>query len=194
MAPQITELFNQWRENPRLRFGVLIIIVVIAIYIFLSLEDIREKQEVEYNQEIERYQRMLVIAEQRFWPERAAQARSQRVQLQAGLWRAESPGLAQAALQSWLKQKLHKFKLDSIKYDVGAVKPVPGLNYIWQVPAHLKGVLQLEQLIDLLSLIELNKDLVRIEQLEIHRSKKAFRLDLAIAAYSLAFEKAGESD
>ena len=47
MAPQITELFNQWRENPRLRFGVLIIIVVIAIYIFLSLEDIRENQEVE---------------------------------------------------------------------------------------------------------------------------------------------------
>ncbi|MEA1889029.1 MAG: hypothetical protein U9N50_04515 [Pseudomonadota bacterium] len=194
MASQISELFNQWRENPRLRFGVLIMIVIVAIYVFLFLEDIREKQEVEYQQEIERYQRMQAIAEQQYWPERAEQARSQRVQLQTGLWRAESQGLAQAALQSWLKRKLHKLKLDTIKYDVAAVKPVPGINYIWQVPAHLKGALQLEQLIELLSLIELNKDLVRIEQLEIHRSKTAFRLDMAIAAYSLAFEKAGESD
>lgn len=190
---RLSESVIQFRENPRLRMGVWIIAVILLVYGYSLMTDYRTALEEVFRQEMQHNQRLQRIAEQQYWPEQAEQARARLVQLQAGLWRADSRGLAQADIQGRLNQQLRQLKLENIKYDVEAVKDVPGVRDVWQVSVALKGIVQRSQLIELLKQIELNDRLVVIRQLDIKRGNSGSRISMVITAYFLASQNAAKA-
>ena len=187
MQLQASEIVSEWKQNPRLRIGGWLSIAIIAVYGLLLLGDVSEAMIVDYQQDLARLQRIQGVQQQDDWPDRAQQARAQLVQLQAGLWRAESRGLAQASIQSWMNRQL---KFEHVRHEVEPAKAVSLGGGLWKVTAELKGAIQRHELIELLKRLELNKQLLRVDQLDIKQSRNADRMSMIISAYFIVAESA----
>jgi len=115
--------------------------------------------------------------------ERAEQARAARVELEGLLWRAETPGLARADLQSWLRRKQHYLKLDALQAQVENPEKVSALESVWEVKGQLRGNLTISQVIQLLESLELNPQQLRIRELRAHRRGPLTNLELVFIAH-----------
>jgi hypothetical protein len=191
MKQQIDELWSTMQENIRLRMGAWLILAIVTFYALLLVDDYQDNMANDYQQVLKRYQRVQDIKEQGYWPERAAQARSTVVQLQSGMWQADSSALAQANIQTWLTQKIARHKIENLKQNVVPAKEVASMPGVWKVSAELKGAISRFQLIKLLRDIELNSKLLSVEQLEVKGNKDVQRLSMLVSAYFLVAQPAG---
>jgi hypothetical protein len=179
----LQQLSLQWRQNPRLRVGVLLVCVILAGYGVLLLGDYRDQLQEGTTSQGLRLQKMQTLGKQAYWPERAEQARAQLIRFEALLWKAESKGLAQATLLSWFNRELGRIDLQDLEVDTELAHEVPGGKGIWQVTANLDGVVDRAQLVKLLGLLELHDQLITLEQVKISRVRTGFRLQLQLRAW-----------
>ena len=100
------QLLSQLRENPRLRWGLWSIAAILWLYGILLMRDALQENTVQYESALKRAVALQAKGGEKAWLERAEQARLLRVELDGRLWRAATPGLAQAAFQDWLNQSL----------------------------------------------------------------------------------------
>lgn len=98
----IDNLLNQLRNNPRLRWGVALIIGIFWLYGILLLRETLQEQEQQHRAAAQSVSRLRAQLAQPEWTARVVPAKTMAVQLEGRLWQAPTSGLAQAAFQDWL--------------------------------------------------------------------------------------------
>lgn len=119
-------LTQSLRDNPRLRWGVALIVGLFWLYGILLLQedlDERNRQRIAVAQT---NARMQAQAAQPEWTTRHIPAKTLTVQLESQLWRAPTPGLAQAAFQDWLNTTLQQAGVAKLQVTVTVMQDGPG--------------------------------------------------------------------
>ena len=131
---------EEWRSNPRLRWGAAIAAAIGFLYLCLVLADWRRELHEEYQQRTLQLYKMTELAGQEQWLGRAQSAQALEKALQAEVPNAATIGLAQAEVQTFVRQLINAFgrRLSSDARPPAEVTGQPGL---WRIPVTLRGVL-----------------------------------------------------
>jgi hypothetical protein len=117
----LANFLNQLRDNPRLRWGVLMIIGIFWLYGVLVLRDDLQEQTLQQRTVVQSIARLRVQLTQTQWMARLTPAKVLSVQLEGKLWQAPTSGLAQAAFQDWLNATLLKAAIANPQISVTVV-------------------------------------------------------------------------
>ncbi len=177
------ELTEQWQASSRLRWGVGLVAIILALYGLLLLSDFRHTRAEEYLASSTRLQTLMAAKDDRDWPQYSQQIQSLLVKWQSILWSVESKGLAQAELQSWLNKLFARLQLEHVTFDVTAARRVNDYSSVWAVSAEIEGGLQLGELLELLNSVENHAKLLRFEQVSLRRAGNGYRLKTLLTAY-----------
>ena len=181
---------QQWRDTPRLRLGVVLITLILIGNGLLSLNDYRNHLIEDYDLQHAKLLKLHHIQQQTGWKEKAEQIKNLRMQYENSLWRAETRGLAQANVQTWLHEKLRQLQLTNLEVTGAKLQTQTAVPEVWQVVVEVKGTLYDSQLLDLLNQIEQNPKLMHIEQLQINRDlQDLLRINFQVSSYFQAVDK-----
>lgn len=163
---QIRELKRQLETSPWLKWAGVAIALLLAAFALQSMEGWRadrQKAAIEAEQNL---RRILSLKGQDAWLEREKNARQLRDALKAQLPGVSTPGMAQAALQSWLRNITAGFESkQNMTIRVNRSGPVDGMPDVIRVNAALNGALSPRQSLGLLRQIENSPNLVVVETL-----------------------------
>jgi len=102
----LNNILSQLRDNPRLRWGIALIVGIVWLYALLLLRDDLQEQNLQYRTAGQVVGQLRVKLATPEWKARAVSARVLAVQLEGRLWQAPTSGLAQAGFQDWLNAAL----------------------------------------------------------------------------------------
>ncbi|MDE2407746.1 MAG: hypothetical protein KGL91_07780 [Xanthomonadaceae bacterium] len=173
---------DEWRSNPRLRWGVLAAAVVAFLYLCLVLMDWRSALHMQYQQRTLQLYKMDALAGQEHWLGRAQNAKAAEKALQAEIPNAATIGLAQAEAQTMVRQLMTAFgnKLTSEARPPAEVTGQPG---VWKIPVTLRGVLSQPQMLEILRKLESSDRLVTVEEFSFTFVQGLPNMSLTLAAY-----------
>lgn len=163
LPAQFQPLLAEWRANPRLQVAGWLILGILLLYFALVFSDLQDEMASEYRAAQQRLQKMQSLSGQSFWLQRARDAHTTRLALEAGLEQADTLGLAQASMQTWLQQILSGYG--------GAVRISPGTpsrvkasqDSLWRIPMTIAGTLPPRDVLTILQQLESRKQLITIE-------------------------------
>ena len=191
----LNNFFNQLRNNPRLRWGIALIIGIAWLYAVLLLRDSLQEQTQQHRSAAQNITRLRVQLAQPEWAERVAPAKVMAVQLEGKLWQAATPGLAQAALQDWLNAELLKVGINKPQINVTVLEETPVNNPspnqetgaatpadLWKIKAKLSFETTPASLMDFLSQIELYEKQVVVGGLTL-RKEPTPRAEMELFGY-----------
>lgn len=170
------------RHNTRLRLGLWLILTIVLSYSVLLLSDQETALLAEYQAAATRLQQVEQVIAQPQWPQRAQAMREQLVRLESTLWQANTEGLAQASLQSWLENQARVLQVQSPTVRVDPPIDLPELS-AWQVKAQLEGDFEQAKLYDLLLAIAQAPQQLVIERLEASQLSRTPRFQMIVVAY-----------
>lgn len=185
----------QVRSNPRLRWGLWVILGIFWFYIILVLRDVLQEKQDKYHSVAQSVSRLNAQLAQPEWVTRAGAAKTMAVQMESRLWQAPTSGLAQAAFQDWLKTTLAQAGLNQPVLTVtspdsatstGTTAANPAVSPptdLWKVRATLSFEFNPENFITLMNKIEFGEKLVSIETLSIRKEPAPPRVDMQLIAY-----------
>ena len=124
----LKNLFNELRQKPRLRWGVVLIIATLWLYGVLWLRDEVQQATQQHRSTTMSVARLRTQLTQTEWPERVAPAKTLAVQLEGRLWQAATAGLAQAAFQDALNAAMTKAGVARAQISVAVVDDAPPAN------------------------------------------------------------------
>lgn len=159
------ELRTQWAGNRRLRWGLLVIVGMLWIQGLLVARDVARglrEQTVTLREDIERMQ---PLARSKAWPGRADDARQQLGALRSMVWPENDRGLAEAAMQDWVRAVASKGGL--VIRDLAVVRPAAAATAASAplLPAGVQPVrLRLSVELKRLALLAFLSELARNEQ------------------------------
>ena len=205
----LANFFNQLRDNPRLRWGVLLIIGIFWFYGVLVLRDDLQEKTQQQRTVVQSIARLRTQLAQTEWAARLIPAKVLAVQLEGKLWQAPTSGLAQAAFQDWLNATLLKASISNPQISVtvvddaltgpttnstssastpnsdpGAVATTPA--DLWKIKAKLSFELGVTAASDVLARIESNEKQVVVGALNV-RKEPSPRVEMELFAF---FQKA----
>ncbi|MEZ5671345.1 MAG: hypothetical protein R3E08_02790 [Thiotrichaceae bacterium] len=166
-------LIKELRNNARLRIGLGFIAIILASYIFLLLDEYRQKLQTEHQAQVKRLAQLEGVTRQTEWTQRASDARALMVELQDKLWRANSKGLAQANLQAWLDSQIKAAAITETRLTMESTVDSTKYENLWQVTAQINGNFTASSLDTLLLAFAKNPQWVMVDRLEIYRTKPA---------------------
>lgn len=114
IAPALKPYLAEVRSNPRLRWGLWLIVATLWFYGVLVLRDEVPRQTDAYRAVTKKLARTQVVAAQTEWPARRDEARAAGIEYENRLWHATTSGLAEASFRDWLAQ---------VAQDSGAGRP-----------------------------------------------------------------------
>ena len=128
-AMKLRGMREEWRSNPRLRWGALAAAAVLFLYLCLVLMDWRNALHADYQQRTLQLYKMSALSGQEHWLGRAQNAKAAEKALQAEIPNAATIGLAQAEAQTMVRQLMTAFgnKLTSEARPPAEVTGQPGL-------------------------------------------------------------------
>lgn len=181
-SARVRQMREEWRSNPRLRWGVAAIAVIALLYLVLVLLDWRRQLHEEYQQRTLQLYKMAALAGQEHWSVRAQSAQNLQKSLQAEIPRAATIGLAQAEVQTTIRQILNAFgpKLSSESRPPVQVPSQPGL---WRVPVTIRGILAQAQLMEILRRIESSDRLFVVDEFQMSFVQGQPNITLTAVAY-----------
>ncbi len=109
---------SQLRGNPRLRWGIALIVGIFWLYGILLLRDSLQEQTQQHRAAAQSLSRLRAQLAQPQWTTRVTPAKVMAVQLEGKLWQAATPGLAQAAFQDWLNASMVKAEIGKSQISV----------------------------------------------------------------------------
>lgn len=172
---------RQFRNNPRLRVGIYMILMIGLLYALLMAGDWQNRLEADFVEKSVRLARLEAVAGQSRWPTIASAARASVVQTEILLWKANSPGLAKASVQNWMNRQLKKNGIDTARVNIEDAFEVKDCQGIWQVSATLEIPFLPKEFLAFIAMIEKERGIV-VEQLDISRSKRS-KLGLGLKIY-----------
>jgi hypothetical protein len=105
---QISELRSQWAGNSRLRWGLLVIGGILGAQGLLLVGDAAQAWREQTSSLRDEIDRVRPLMRDKLWPGRADDARQQLDALRSMLWQASDVGLAEAAMQDWVRTSAGK--------------------------------------------------------------------------------------
>lgn len=170
--------------NRRLQVGVLLIAAILLLYLWLLAGDWRTAAERDLAAARQRLQRIESLVGQDVWLERAAAAADLADALDAQVPAIDTPGLAQASVQTWARE-LTAAHGEAVRVQSDAPTRIPGSD-IWRVPMTLSGALPPRSVLQLIQRIESHAQLRTIEQATlVNRANQTFSLTV-VAFYRIA--------
>lgn len=191
----IDDFIKQLRDNPRLRWGVALIVGLFWLYAILLLRETLLEQEQQHRATAQSISRLRAQLAQPEWAARVAPAKIMAVQLENGLWQAPTSGLAQAAFQDWLnaamagagvtRPQISVTMIDEIvantpnqNQDSGTTTPAD----LWKIKAKLSFGFNAETLLKLMSQIENHDKQITVGALNA-RKEPFNQVDLELYGY-----------
>lgn len=181
MTPALTEIYNELKNNTRLRIGLWLIIAILCAYGLSFLNNHIEQAERNYTQSHLKLAKLEAIAQQNEWLDYEKQALVIKKQLTDKLWVTESEGLAKADFHTWISQLIDKTKIPEPRFKIAEVMPIEEQD-IWKVSVRLNGLFNAKAINQLLLEIHNFPKLVVIERFDV-RNKKDLRFYTIISAY-----------
>lgn len=186
MPAALAPLVAQWNANARLRVGVGVIAAILVVYLVLVGLDLRAARATHLAERQAHLQRIEALSGQDAWLGRAAAAATLRKALDAQVPSAGTTGLAQAGVQTWMRQ-LTAAMGTGVGARTQAVEQVPGTD-LWRIPVEISGPMQPRAVLQLMQQIERYPSLTVIEQVQVlNRENRTFSLT-AVAYYRIATE------
>lgn len=173
---------EEWRSNPRLRWGVAAVAAIALVYLLLVLVDWRRELHDEYQQRTLQLYKMAALAGQEGWSVRAQSALTMEKSLQAEIPSAGTIGLAQAEVQNTIRQILNAFgpKLSSDSRPPVQVRSQPGL---WRIPVTMRGLVGQAQLLEILRRIESSDRLIVVDEFQLGFVQGQPNITMTVVAY-----------
>jgi hypothetical protein len=175
----------EWRNNPRLRIGIGLVVLILLFYAGSSLLEWRQSLARRCRDAADRLEHVESLVNQTAWDNRLEAAKATVVHLEDRFWRADSRGLAQAMIQNWIDDIMSKQEGEAVRVHVERAQDLNRIDGVWQVSATVESVIETDRIPALLRSIETHDRLVTIEQLNLINTDRA-RLTLGLRAYFLA--------
>ena len=172
----MAQVQQELAKNPRLRLGLAVIGVILAVYCALLLIDLRGRLHEHYVERRQYLQKLRQMASQDEWPLRAVSAAQMRKALEAEIPEVASVGLAQAGAQSWARDMaaVHGSAVQVQAQEPQEVEEQPGLM---RVPIILSGALPPKAVLNIIQQVEKRGSLAVIEQaMLLNRENQTFQV------------------
>jgi hypothetical protein len=179
---KFSAFLEQWKQNTRLRVGVWVIFGILLIYALLTLRDFRGTVERDYEALADRVRRLETLAQEEGWADRVRKAESVRVQVEGRLWQADSRGMAQAKIQTWLDD-MAKLTPEDLRTKVEDAREMEGHEGLWVVDARIEARFNAARFLALLRNMESHPQLVTVEQLIIQTRGRKPHFVMVFKAY-----------
>lgn len=137
----LAQLQAQWRENPRLRYGGMVIIAILGVQGLLMLSDRVHARRAAYAADLQMLSRLEGLRKETVWLARAKAASAQLDAVTEQIPEVAGKGMAQAESQAWLTALAAEQKLGEPRIKVEDTVEVEGYPELWQVVARLEGTL-----------------------------------------------------
>ena len=176
-------LKRQIDAAPWLKWAGALIALLLAFFIVQGLETIRvERQKAAIETELN-LRRILALKGQDVWFEREKSSLKLRDSLRAQLPNVATPGMAQAALQTWLRSLTSGFTTaNNVTIRVNSAGAVENMKGVLRVNAAVNGNLSPRQALNLFRQIENSPNLIVIETITL-QSEAPGTLNFTINAY-----------
>lgn len=178
----LQSLRRQVDAAPWLRWAALAIAMLAAALALQALDKLRverQKAGIEAEQDL---RRILALKGQDVWVAREKSARLLRDSLKAQLPEVNTPGMAQAALQNWLRNITSNFDAQNVVIRLNRTAPLESMPEVLKVNAALSGNLSPGQALALIRRIESAPNLVVVETMAL-QSDSSNTLHLTVNAY-----------
>lgn len=178
----LQSLKRQVDAAPWLRWAALAIAVLVAALALQALDNLRverQKAAIEAEQDL---RRILALKGQDVWVAREKSAGLLRDSLKAQLPEVNTPGMAQAALQNWLRNITANFEAQNVVIRLNRTAPLESMPEVLKVNAALNGSLSPGQALALIRRIESAPNLVVVETMAL-QSDSSNTLHLTVNAY-----------
>ena len=186
-APLVAEFRNQWDGNPRFRWLLFAVGVVLLIYLVLVADDMRLAAVEDYQRIAQREAKLSALAqsEDADFAAYLAQERESQKLLRETLWLASSEGLAGAEFQAWLRRVAGLGEIENLRLDVSDVRPVTGMKQpVWRLEAEFNGIVTPDNARRVMGLIARSQRLVFVERLA-YVPSRGNRLSVQLVAFFL---------
>jgi hypothetical protein len=182
LAERIAQMRSEWTGNPRLRLGASAILVILVVYVLMVLADWRISLHEQYQQRTLQLYKVQALAGRNDWLLRAENARALDKALQSEIPHAATIGLAQAEVQTWMRQIMQAFgpKMSSESHPPVPVAGEPGL---WRIPITIRGLVSVQQLQEILRRIESADRLTVVDNMTVTMIRETPNVSLTAAAY-----------
>ena len=161
----LADFIKQLRDNPRLRWGIALIVGIFWFYAILLLRDTLQAENLQHRAAAQAIVRLKEQLAQPEWTARVTPAKIMAVQLEGRLWQAPTSGLAQAAFHDWLTATMVKAAVTRSQITVTVIDEAvantadaPGTTTtpadVWKIKAKLGFDFSAPTLMDFLNRIE----------------------------------------
>lgn len=174
---------EQIRGNPRLRRALPVVVVLMLAFVWQGLESLKTSAQKRAIAEEADLRRISALQGQTTWFERADKAEATLAYLRSEIPAATTPGMAQAATQTWLRGIATVVpNQDTVRVTVDSASEVAELPGVLRVKATVSGRASPRQALTLVRQIEESKNLAVIETANI-RGDENNLFNLSINAY-----------
>ena len=180
LIKQLQPIKKEWEANPRLRFGVWIVLIVLSLEVINQAADWRASQQDSYQQTAQRLSRMQALQGQTVWQKRVISSQASLEKMQERLWRTTSASLARADVQAWLKQRIADSGISKFTMSVLPLtsSELPG---VLELHASVSGTYTPASIAKLLYELESSSSMVVVSYLDlVNRRHQLFRLELLV--------------
>lgn len=191
----MNNFLKQLRDNPRLRWGIILIVGIFWLYLIVLLQESLEEQVRQHHTAAQSAARMRAQLVQSEWADRVAIAKTLALQLEQRLWQAPTSGLAQAAFQDWLNTTSTQAGIVSPQITVSviddAVAKTPNENDgtdnitptdLWKVTAKLSADFSTATFLSLMNLLENHEKQIIVNSLNL-RKEPTPRIEIELLGY-----------
>ncbi len=178
----LQSLKRQVDAAPWLRWAGLAIAVLVAALALQALDNWRVERQKAGIEAEQALRRILALKGQDAWLAREKSAQQLRDSLRAQLPQVATPGMAQAALQNWLRNITANFDAQNVVIRINRAAPLESMPDVLRVNAALNGNLNPRQALALIRQIESAPNLVVLETVAL-QSDSSSTLHLTVNAY-----------
>lgn len=138
---RLQQLRSEWRSNPRLRYGAMVIVAILGMQgLFMLSDQVHKRMEIHAG-DMEMLARLEGVHKETWWPERAAKTTELLDAVTGGIPEVAGKGMAQAESQAWLTHLATEQQIGESRVKVEDTVDVDGYPDMWQVISRLEGTL-----------------------------------------------------
>lgn len=175
--------------NARLRLGLWIVLALAVFYAALLQSDRVDAAHREHAIEADRLARVEATLRSGDWQEWLATERETNASLADRLWRADTPGLAQANLQAALGEITAGLELRQSRIRPGVSQTVPDAPGVWRVQMQFTASYRRGQELEILHRVATYPRKLVVDRLDLSRNND--RIRLILSAYFLGVAEEG---
>ena len=168
-------------DKPRLRAGVWLGVGIVLGYCLLAQADRLADAYGEHARQVDGLVRLAGALSREDWPQLLEAEQRNQQALQAALWRADTPGQAQAQLQQAIETMIDGLALRDPRIRPGVTQPVPELQGVVRVQVELVGRYQDAAALELLEAIAISPAKLVVDRLVLRR--ESGYVEVLLSAY-----------